>query len=61
MENSIRINGENLRHFIFVDQFDDDVWISLNVPGGRTHMTLTHNQTKQLIAALEKALEVANA
>jgi hypothetical protein len=61
MEDSIRIDGESNRHFIFVDQFDDDVWISLNVPGGRTHMTLTHNQTKELIAALEKALEVANA
>jgi hypothetical protein len=33
----------------------------LNVPGGRTHMTLTYDQTKKLIAALEKALEVANA
>jgi hypothetical protein len=48
-----RINGNEYNQFMFVDLYDEDkVWVSLNVAGGHTHITITKEGAKDMIAAL---------
>ena len=47
------IKGKEYNHHMFVDVYDDDaIWISMTVPNARSHLTLTKNQAKDMIAAL---------
>lgn len=47
------IKGREYNHFMFVDAYDDDsIWISMSVPSARSHLTLTKDQAKDMIAAL---------
>ena len=47
------IKGKEYNHHLFVDVYDDDaIWISMTVPNARSHLTLTKNQAKDMIAAL---------
>ena len=45
------------RH-MFVDKYDDgEVWISIGVSGGGANCTITFDQAKQMIAALQAILD----
>jgi hypothetical protein len=47
------IKGREYNHHMFVDAYDDDsIWISMSVPSARSHLTLTKDQAKDMIAAL---------
>ena len=47
------IKGREYNHHMFVDVYDDDsIWISMSVPNARSHLTLTKDQAKDMIAAL---------
>ena len=53
-----RINGAEYNQYMFVDEYDENnIWLSMNVVGGRTHMTMTKDGAKELIAALTRILE----
>lgn len=60
VEISTRILTTQDYQHIYVDAADDDtVWLSVNVRGGHTHVTLTKEQAHQMIEALTKVLEAA--
>lgn len=43
---------------VFVDKFDNDaLWLSLSVRSARAHVTMTKEQTQQLITALSAIVE----
>ena len=42
---------------VFIDQFDDGVWLSLQVHRGSANCVLTKDQARELIAALNKVVE----
>ena len=54
---STRIHTTLDYQHIYVDASDDNVWLSVNVRGGHTHVTLTKEQAKEMIEALNKVLE----
>lgn len=54
---SFRIHTTMEYQHIYVDKSDDDVWLSVNVRGGHTHVTLTKEQAKEMIEALTKVVE----
>jgi len=41
-----------------VDQFDDSVWLSIQLSNGSAYTTMTVEQAKQLIAALQNVVDV---
>lgn len=43
---------------VFVDQFDEGLWLSIQVQGGSAHTVLTREQAEQLLAAVQQVLEV---
>ena len=47
-----RISTTETHEYIFVDKEDQDVWLSVNVRGGHTHVTIPKEQAKDMIAAL---------
>lgn len=43
---------------VFVDKFDNDaLWLSVRTRSGGTHVTMTKEQTQQLITALSAIVE----
>lgn len=56
---STRIHTTQEYQHIYVDSADDDVWLSVNVRGGHTHVTLTKEQAKEMIEALTKVVEAS--
>ena len=53
-----RINGAEYNQYMFVDEYDENnIWLSMNVVGGRTHMTMTKESAKDLVAALIRIVE----
>jgi len=52
-----RINGADSSQYIYVDKHDDEVWISSNVRGGHTHVVISKEQAKDMIAALIRIVE----
>lgn len=43
---------------VFVDKFDDnEVWLSIQVAGGSANTTLTFNQAREMVEALNRILE----
>ena len=42
---------------VFIDQFDDDVWLSLQVRGGSARCTLTKEQAREMVAAIQRVLD----
>ena len=53
-----RIEGAEYNQYMFVDEYDEkNIWLSLNVVGGRTHMTMTKESAKDLVAALIRIVE----
>lgn len=56
-----RISTDTSREYIFVDKADDQVWLSVNVRGGHTHVTLPKNEAKDMIAALIRIVNALDA
>ena len=58
---NVRINGETLADYIFVDRIEIDdepqVWISANVRGGSTRLSLSMDEAKRMIEALTAIVE----
>lgn len=52
-----RISTTERGECVFIDQFDDDVWLSVNVQGGGARVTLTREQARQMIAAIQRVLD----
>ena len=52
MELDTRIKTKQKNCAVFVDAYDDGVWLNLVVESARCHVTLTKDQAKDLIAAL---------
>ena len=42
---------------LFRSYDEDRVWLSVTVPGGHAHVTLTHEQALEVIAAINRVLE----
>jgi hypothetical protein len=43
---------------VFVDKYDDDeLWLSIQINGGGANCTLTFEQAKQMIAALQTVID----
>lgn len=56
---SSRIHTTMEYQHIYVDSCDNDVWLSINVCGGHTHVTLTKEQAKEMIEALTRVVEAS--
>lgn len=55
-ETSARIDAEN-SGVVFVDQFDDDVWLAIHVRNGSANCVMTKAQARKLIEALTQVVE----
>lgn len=53
-----RILGQDYGSYLFVDKFSEgEVWINAHVQGGSTHLVLSNEQAKDMIAALIRIVE----
>jgi len=48
-----RIETTERGEVVFTDKHDDEVWLSIHVKGGGAHVTLTFEQARQMIHALQ--------
>ena len=55
MDYEVCIKANNAK--IFVDKFDEDIWLSLNVVGANIHCTLTKDAAKKMVESLNKIIE----
>jgi hypothetical protein len=56
MDDGFQINAHENSH-VFVNRYDEDtVWLSLYVRHGNVATVLTHEQAKELIAALQQVV-----
>jgi hypothetical protein len=56
MDDGFQINAHENSH-VFVNRYDKDtVWLSLYVKHGNVATVLTHEQAKELIAALQQVV-----
>jgi len=53
LEFSLDINDAR----VFVDSFDNDVWLSIQVKGGSAYATMSKDKARELIAALMLIVE----
>lgn len=53
LEFSLDINDAR----VFVDSFDNDVWLSIQVKGGSAYATMSKEKARELIAALTLIVE----
>lgn len=56
-DSQTRISGIDRGSFIFVDNHDENVWISSNVNGGHIHVVISKEAAKDMIAALIRIVE----
>lgn len=56
-----RITTTETHEYIYVDKEDQDVWLSVNVRGGHTHVTIPKEQAKDMIAALIRIVDAMEA
>lgn len=53
-----RITTRDDNRTLFVDYYDDgEVWVSIQLPGGGANCVLSHDQAREMIAALNRVLE----
>jgi hypothetical protein len=52
-----RINTDTDGDHIFVDEFDDLIWLSVNVRGGHARVIISIEQAQEMIAAMQKIIE----
>ena len=56
---SIEIKGEDFQQRIFVSTSGESVFISAMVPGGGAYMSISRDEAKKMIKALEQAIQQA--
>jgi hypothetical protein len=56
MTESIRIEAQD-RRAIFVDKYDDGVWINLMATGGSANCVLNKEQAQSLLEALQSVIQ----
>lgn len=55
-----RITTRDDNRTLFVDYYDErEVWVSIQLPGGGANCVLSHDQAREMIAALNRVLESA--
>lgn len=52
-----RIDTDTHGEHIFVDEFDDRIWLSVNVRGGHARVTISLDRAQEMIAAMQKIIE----
>jgi len=53
-----RITTRDDNRVAFVDYYDDgEVWLSIQLPGGGANCVLSHEQAREMIAALTRVVE----
>ncbi len=53
-----RITTRDDNRIAFVDYYDDgEVWLSIQLPGGGANCVLSHEQAREMIAALTRVVE----
>jgi hypothetical protein len=53
-----RIETTEFGECVFVDKFDDnELWLSVSVRGGGARCTLTYEQAREMVAAINRVLE----
>lgn len=56
---SIEIKGDDLHQRIFVSTSNENVHLSMMVPGGSCYMSIDRGEAKKMIKALEQAIQQA--
>ena len=56
---SIVINGDDLHQRVFVGTSGENVHLSMMVPGGSCYMSISRDEAKKMIKALEQAIQQA--
>lgn len=52
-----RITTTEFNEVVFVDKYDDnELWLSIQLSGGGAHVTLTFEQAREMIAAMNRVL-----
>ena len=52
-----RIDADCPSDHVFVDEFDDRVWLSVNLRGGHARVTLTMDGAEKLIDAVRAVID----
>lgn len=53
-----RLETNDRDRVLFIDRYDDnEVWLSIQVPGAGANCVLTHAQAREMIAAMNRVLE----
>ena len=53
-----RIETTERGECVFVDKFDDnEVWLSMQISGASARCTLTYDQAREMIAALQRVVD----
>ena len=51
------LSAKEKHQYIFVDQFDEDVWLSVQVEQAKINTILTREQAQELIEALQRVVQ----
>ena len=55
---STRLSTTERDRVVFVDRYDDnEMWLSIQLPGGSANCTMTFEQAREMIAAMTRVLE----
>jgi type IV pilus biogenesis protein CpaD/CtpE len=55
---STRLGTTERDRVVFVDRYDDnEMWFSIQLPGGSANCTMTFDQAREMIAAMTRVLE----
>lgn len=52
-----RINTDDKNRVVYVDQFDDGLWLSIQLFGGGAYCSMSREQAQQLAQAINRVLE----
>jgi hypothetical protein len=53
-----RIETTERGECVFIDKFDDnELWLSVQISGGGARCTLTYEQAREMVAAINRVLE----
>ena len=56
-ELSFMIRGSEPHTRMFVDEYGDEVWLSMHVVGGNCHMAMSFDAAREMIKALQKVID----
>lgn len=53
----VKIKTDDTDRCVYVDQFDEGLWLSIQVSGGSTYCSMSREQAQQLYRAIGNVLE----